>query len=104
MPCSIISILSAFSTFLLNFLVFAWAFMPGLQERQELAVYCDAYVVGVQRRSHDARDCGCIFVVRYEYDGIEVKLYLWATAGYAWFIPFPINLVLSENQNWNVVQ
>ncbi|OAY53074.1 protein SAWADEE HOMEODOMAIN HOMOLOG 1 isoform X2 [Manihot esculenta] len=41
------------------------------RERQELAVYCDAHVVGVQRRSHDARDCGCIFVVRYEYDGME---------------------------------
>ncbi|KAF2301168.1 hypothetical protein GH714_020601 [Hevea brasiliensis] len=43
------------------------------RERQELAVYCDAYVMGIQREPHDARDCGCVFVVRYDYDFMEER-------------------------------
>ncbi|XP_012069096.1 protein SAWADEE HOMEODOMAIN HOMOLOG 1 [Jatropha curcas] len=47
------------------------------RERLEQAIYCDAHVVGVQRRLHDARGgCKCIFVVRYDYDSFEEAVQL----------------------------
>lgn len=42
------------------------------QERQDHALYFDAYVVEIQRRLHDIGGCRCIFVVRYEHDHYEV--------------------------------
>ncbi|XP_002515974.2 protein SAWADEE HOMEODOMAIN HOMOLOG 1 isoform X1 [Ricinus communis] len=41
------------------------------RERFDQAVYCDAHVVGIQRRPHEAASCRCIFVVRYDHDNTE---------------------------------
>ncbi|GMY13114.1 protein sawadee homeodomain like 1 [Fagus crenata] len=41
-------------------------------EREDHAVYCDAYVVEIQRKLHDIRGCRCIFVVRYDHDNSEL--------------------------------
>lgn len=46
------------------------------QEREHHAVYCDAHVVDIQRRLHDVDDCTCIFVVRYDDDNTEDRVYL----------------------------
>ncbi|THG08488.1 hypothetical protein TEA_017646 [Camellia sinensis var. sinensis] len=46
------------------------------RENEDLAIYCDAYIVQIQRRVHDATGCKCIFVVRYDYDDAEVWLLL----------------------------
>lgn len=46
------------------------------QERENHAVYCDAYVVEIQRKLHDIRGCRCTFVVRYDHDNIEEKVQL----------------------------
>ncbi|CAL5373817.1 unnamed protein product [Camellia sinensis] len=43
------------------------------RENEDLAIYCDAYIVQIQRRVHDATGCKCIFVVRYDYDDAEGK-------------------------------
>ncbi|GMP34972.1 hypothetical protein CsSME_00007620 [Camellia sinensis var. sinensis] len=43
------------------------------RENEDLAIYCDAYIVQIQRRVHDATGCKCIFVVRYDYDDAEVN-------------------------------
>lgn len=47
--------------------------MSYLQERENHAVYCDAFVVEIQRKLHDIRGCRCTFVVRYDHDNIEVR-------------------------------
>ncbi|XP_028082465.1 protein SAWADEE HOMEODOMAIN HOMOLOG 1-like isoform X2 [Camellia sinensis] len=44
------------------------------RENEDLAIYCDAYIVQIQRRVHDATGCKCIFVVRYDYDDAEAKV------------------------------
>ncbi|XP_050270829.1 protein SAWADEE HOMEODOMAIN HOMOLOG 1-like isoform X1 [Quercus robur] len=44
------------------------------QEREDHAVYHDAYVVGIQKRQHDIRGCRCIFTVRYDHDNTEEKV------------------------------
>ncbi|XP_044485210.1 protein SAWADEE HOMEODOMAIN HOMOLOG 1-like isoform X2 [Mangifera indica] len=41
------------------------------KEREEQAVYCDAYVVEIKRRVHDIEGCRCIFLVRYSHDYTE---------------------------------
>nr|POE79065.1 protein sawadee homeodomain like 1 [Quercus suber] len=41
------------------------------QEREDHAVYHDAYVVGIHKRQHDIRGCRCIFTVRYDHDNTE---------------------------------
>ncbi|KAJ0076026.1 hypothetical protein Patl1_33995 [Pistacia atlantica] len=45
------------------------------QEREHQAVYCDAYVVEIQRQLHhdnnDIEACRCIFLVRYSHDYTE---------------------------------
>ncbi|XP_031255765.1 protein SAWADEE HOMEODOMAIN HOMOLOG 1-like isoform X2 [Pistacia vera] len=45
------------------------------QEREHQAVYCDAYVVEIQRQLHhdnnDIEGCRCIFLVRYSHDYTE---------------------------------
>ncbi|XP_062156083.1 protein SAWADEE HOMEODOMAIN HOMOLOG 1 [Alnus glutinosa] len=46
------------------------------QERENHAVYCDAFVVEIQRKLHDIRGCRCTFVVRYDHDNIEEKVQL----------------------------
>lgn len=40
------------------------------------AVYCDAYVEEIERKSHDVEDCNCTFLVRYDYDDVEDKVQL----------------------------
>ncbi|GMY13122.1 protein sawadee homeodomain like 1 [Fagus crenata] len=45
-------------------------------EREDHAVYCDAYVVEIQRKLHDIRGCRCIFVVRYDHGNSEEKVQL----------------------------
>ncbi|XP_024022527.1 protein SAWADEE HOMEODOMAIN HOMOLOG 1 isoform X2 [Morus notabilis] len=46
------------------------------QEREHHAVYCDAYVVNIQRRLHDLNGCRCIFVIRYDDDDTEERVHL----------------------------
>ncbi|TYK03836.1 protein SAWADEE HOMEODOMAIN-like protein 1-like isoform X1 [Cucumis melo var. makuwa] len=46
------------------------------RERQDHALYFDAYVVEIQRRLHDIGGCRCIFVVRYEHDHYEEKVHI----------------------------
>ncbi|XP_059457315.1 protein SAWADEE HOMEODOMAIN HOMOLOG 1 [Corylus avellana] len=46
------------------------------QEREDHAVYCDAYVVEIQRKLHDIRGCRCTFVVRYDHDNTLEKVQL----------------------------
>ncbi|KAG6733621.1 hypothetical protein I3842_01G233300 [Carya illinoinensis] len=46
------------------------------QERDDHAVYCDAYIVEIQRMPHDINCCRCIFVVRYDHDYTEEKVQL----------------------------
>ncbi|KAK6148811.1 hypothetical protein DH2020_016336 [Rehmannia glutinosa] len=38
------------------------------------ALYCDAYVVEIERKSHGGDRCTCIFVVRYDHDNVEGKV------------------------------
>ncbi|XP_030457597.1 protein SAWADEE HOMEODOMAIN HOMOLOG 1 [Syzygium oleosum] len=38
------------------------------QERFDQAVYCDARVMEIQRKLHDASTCTCTFIVRYDHD------------------------------------
>ncbi|KAK6124684.1 hypothetical protein DH2020_041567 [Rehmannia glutinosa] len=38
------------------------------------ALYCDAYVVEIERKSHGDDRCTCIFVVRYDHDNVEGKV------------------------------
>ncbi|XP_044496381.1 protein SAWADEE HOMEODOMAIN HOMOLOG 1-like isoform X2 [Mangifera indica] len=42
------------------------------QEREDQAVYCDAYVLEIKRWLHDTEQCRCIFLVRYSHDDTEV--------------------------------
>ncbi|KAF5466533.1 hypothetical protein F2P56_016451 [Juglans regia] len=46
------------------------------QERDDHAVYCDAYIMEIQRIPHDINCCRCIFVVRYDHDCTEEKVQL----------------------------
>ncbi|KAL5576932.1 hypothetical protein UlMin_018631 [Ulmus minor] len=46
------------------------------QEREDQAVYCDAYIVDIHRKMHDQNSCGCVFVVQYDHDKIEEKVHL----------------------------
>ncbi|XP_073037810.1 protein SAWADEE HOMEODOMAIN HOMOLOG 1-like [Primulina eburnea] len=38
------------------------------------ALYVDAHVTGIEKRSHDESCCTCVFNVRYEYDNVEEKV------------------------------
>ncbi|KAK3002201.1 hypothetical protein RJ639_021007 [Escallonia herrerae] len=42
------------------------------RESDDNALYCDAYILEVQRLMHEVTDCSCIFVVRYALDNVEV--------------------------------
>ncbi|KAL6972760.1 hypothetical protein U1Q18_026933 [Sarracenia purpurea var. burkii] len=44
------------------------------RETDVRAIYCDAYIVEIQRTTHDIQGCSCIFVVRYDYDDLEGKV------------------------------
>ncbi|KAK9923457.1 hypothetical protein M0R45_031876 [Rubus argutus] len=44
------------------------------QDREDQAVYCDAYVVEIQRGLHDQRGCRCIFVVRFDHDNTKEQV------------------------------
>ncbi|KAF7081760.1 hypothetical protein CFC21_085671 [Triticum aestivum] len=41
------------------------------QEGKEQALYFDAHVLEVERRTHDIRGCRCSFLVRYDHDHSE---------------------------------
>ncbi|KAK6148818.1 hypothetical protein DH2020_016343 [Rehmannia glutinosa] len=41
---------------------------------EDNALYCDAYVVEIERKSHGGDRCTCIFVVRYDHDNVEGKV------------------------------
>lgn len=38
------------------------------QDRLNQAVYCDAHIMEIQRKPHDASSCTCDFIVRYDHD------------------------------------
>ncbi|EPS66658.1 hypothetical protein M569_08118, partial [Genlisea aurea] len=40
------------------------------------AKYYDARVVGIETRWHDMRGCRCLFLIRYDHDGVEEKVRL----------------------------
>ncbi|KAG8380013.1 hypothetical protein BUALT_Bualt07G0149400 [Buddleja alternifolia] len=42
------------------------------REAENHALYGDAYIVEIERKLHDSNGCTCIFVVRYDFDNIEV--------------------------------
>ncbi|XP_021275973.1 protein SAWADEE HOMEODOMAIN HOMOLOG 1-like isoform X1 [Herrania umbratica] len=44
-----------------------------LQERRDQAIYYDAHIMEIERKMHDIRGCRCLFLIRYEHDGSEVK-------------------------------
>lgn len=44
-----------------------------VQERFDQAVYCDARVMEIQRKLHDASTCTCAFIVRYDHDFSQVS-------------------------------
>ncbi|KAK9923452.1 hypothetical protein M0R45_031871 [Rubus argutus] len=44
------------------------------QDREDQAVYCDAYVVEIQRGLHDQTGCRCIFVVRFDHDNTKEQV------------------------------
>ncbi|XP_058192543.1 protein SAWADEE HOMEODOMAIN HOMOLOG 1 [Rhododendron vialii] len=44
------------------------------RETDVRAIYCDAYIVEIQRSTHETPDCPCKFVVRYTYDNAEAKV------------------------------
>lgn len=46
------------------------------QEGKDQALYFDAHVLDAQRRRHDVRGCRCRFLVRYDHDESEVRVYL----------------------------
>ncbi|PIN02642.1 hypothetical protein CDL12_24844 [Handroanthus impetiginosus] len=46
------------------------------REAEDDALYCDAHVLEIERKSHDSNDCTCIFVVRYDHDSFEEKVRL----------------------------
>ncbi|KAL2493144.1 Protein SAWADEE HOMEODOMAIN1 [Abeliophyllum distichum] len=46
------------------------------REDEDYALYCDAYIVDIQRKLHDIEGCRCIFVVRYLTDNFEDKVVL----------------------------
>ncbi|XVF74514.1 hypothetical protein PTKIN_Ptkin13bG0116400 [Pterospermum kingtungense] len=46
------------------------------QDREDYQVYFDAHVVDIQRNSHDARGCTCIFLVCYDHDYSEENVLL----------------------------
>ncbi|KAJ4825557.1 Protein SAWADEE HOMEODOMAIN [Turnera subulata] len=41
------------------------------QEKEEQSLYFDAHVVAIQRQDHDATECKCVFLVRYDHDNSE---------------------------------
>ncbi|KAK2971136.1 hypothetical protein RJ640_008560 [Escallonia rubra] len=45
------------------------------RESDDNALYCDAYILEVQRLMHEVTDCSCIFVVRYALDNVEPTHY-----------------------------
>ncbi|KAI3455481.1 hypothetical protein Pfo_012144 [Paulownia fortunei] len=44
------------------------------REAEDHALYCDAHVVEIERKSHNSNGCTCIFVVRYDHDNVEDKV------------------------------
>ncbi|KAI4325294.1 hypothetical protein MLD38_030706 [Melastoma candidum] len=44
------------------------------QERSHQAVYCDAHVLAIDRKEHDASSCTCLFLVRYDQDDSEEEV------------------------------
>ncbi|KAL4291743.1 hypothetical protein GQ457_14G006380 [Hibiscus cannabinus] len=45
-------------------------------DREQFQLYCDAHVVDIQRQSHDAKSCTCVFVVCYDHDYSEENVTL----------------------------
>ncbi|CAN1161832.1 Protein SAWADEE HOMEODOMAIN HOMOLOG 2 [Linum perenne] len=43
-------------------------------ERKDHAMYYDAHVTEIQRKTHDIRGCRCIFKILYDHDNIEVRV------------------------------
>lgn len=61
------------------------------QDREEHAVYYDSHVVEIQRRLHDMKGCRCLFTIRYDIDGAEVRctflqlpLWTYIRANFCW--------------------
>ncbi|KAJ4822782.1 hypothetical protein Tsubulata_020508 [Turnera subulata] len=46
------------------------------QERRDQAIYYDAHVMDIQRRTHDIRGCRCLFLIQYDHDGTEERVRL----------------------------
>lgn len=46
------------------------------RENPDHALYCDAHVVEIERKTHGGDGCTCIFTVRYEHDNAEAKVTL----------------------------
>ncbi|KAH7842114.1 hypothetical protein Vadar_001603 [Vaccinium darrowii] len=42
------------------------------RDTDDEATYYDAHIVKIQRKKHDSKCCRCIFVVRYDHDGVKV--------------------------------
>lgn len=55
----------------LKFKIFL-ALLVYLQKREDYAVYCDAYIVDIERRMNDLTGCRCTFFVRYDHDNSQV--------------------------------
>ncbi|PWA57274.1 Chromo domain-like protein [Artemisia annua] len=43
-------------------------------EKPDQPRYYDAQVIDIQRKLHDIRGCGCIFLVQYEHDKTQVTI------------------------------
>ncbi|KAH7859304.1 hypothetical protein Vadar_034343 [Vaccinium darrowii] len=44
------------------------------RETDVRAIYCDAFILDIQRSTHDTLDCTCQFLVRYTYDNAEATV------------------------------
>lgn len=44
------------------------------RDGEDFTLYCDAYIVGVQRNAHGKDACSCIFFVQYDYDNFEEQV------------------------------
>ncbi|KAK8637867.1 hypothetical protein V6N13_136325 [Hibiscus sabdariffa] len=47
-----------------------------LQERRDQSIYYDAYILEIERKTHDIRGCRCQFLIRYDHDGSEERVRL----------------------------
>lgn len=44
------------------------------RETEDNALYCDAHIMEIERKTHDSTSCTCIFGVRYDHDNVEGKV------------------------------